>query len=489
MTSRAELLKAEKALKEIDRRKTFNKLDFYKPYGKQQEFHDLGLTMRERLLAAGNQNGKTYCGAAEVAFHLTGRYPDWWLGRRWTRPTKWWVSGVTSESTRDNPQRLLCGELSNGWGTGLIPAETVKWGKDDTTLARGVSDFFDTILVDHMSGGKSQLQFKSYERGREKWQGDTIDGVWFDEEPDAEIYSEGLTRTTATGGMVFITFTPLKGWTIVVDRFFAPDEADVSRHSRALVSMTMDDAIHIPVAQREMIVAGWLPHEREARRNGLPMLGSGKIFQTPEEQIRIEPFPIPPHWRFLWGLDFGQDHPFAAVLLAVDADTDTIYIIHEVRMKDSLTIQHAAAMKAYKGGGMIPVSWPQDGHVRKEFGNDLVPLAKIYRGHGLRMLSHHATFPDGSNSTELGVMYMTERMTTNRFKVFSTCKLWFDEYRMYHRKDGQIVKVKDDLLSATRVAITQLRSAQPVFFDPSTGLGINNNQTLAKGLDFDLFAV
>jgi hypothetical protein len=35
-------------------------------------FHDAGAKHRERLLMSANRFGKTMCGAAELAFHLTG---------------------------------------------------------------------------------------------------------------------------------------------------------------------------------------------------------------------------------------------------------------------------------------------------------------------------------------------------------------------------------------------------------------------------------
>ncbi len=76
------------------------------------------------------------------------------------------------------------------------------------------------------------LRFKSYEKGREKWQGETLDGVWFDEEPPLDIYIEGLTRTNATGGIVIVTFTPLLGMTEVVSMFLS--EADIEKMRRAL---------------------------------------------------------------------------------------------------------------------------------------------------------------------------------------------------------------------------------------------------------------
>jgi phage terminase large subunit-like protein len=195
-----------------------DRLATYAPYPKQREFHDAGSTHRERLFMAGNQLGKTMSGAAEVAIHLTGLYPDWWAGRRWDRPTRWWVAGETQETTRDTVQRYMVGPPSqhDEWGTGWLPGRCILGKPSQQT---GTSDAVDTVLVKHTSGGLSELGFKSYGRGREKWQASTLDGVWFDEECDLEIYIEGLTRTNATNGIVFITFTPLKGYSEVVRMF------------------------------------------------------------------------------------------------------------------------------------------------------------------------------------------------------------------------------------------------------------------------------
>jgi phage terminase large subunit-like protein len=67
--------------------------------------------------------------------------------------------------------------------------------------------------------GLSTLTFKSYDQGRTKWQGETLHFVWFDEEPPPDLYTEGLTRTNATDGIVWLTFTPLKGMSEVVMQF------------------------------------------------------------------------------------------------------------------------------------------------------------------------------------------------------------------------------------------------------------------------------
>lgn len=204
-------------LEEAKRRKDRRRLTEYRPYAKQRAFHASGAEHRERLLMAGNQLGKTYCGAAEVAMHLTGIYPEWWEGRRWDRPTRWWAGSKTGEVTRDGVQRLLIGEPKDesAWGTGMIPADNLsEWSR-----RQGVADALDNATVKHVSGGISTLGFKSYDQGRQKWQGETLDGVWFDEEPPLDIYMEGLTRTNATGGISMITFTPLLGMSEVVAMF------------------------------------------------------------------------------------------------------------------------------------------------------------------------------------------------------------------------------------------------------------------------------
>ena len=201
----------------MKRRAAENRLASYRPYSKQAAFHAAGAGHRERLFMAGNQLGKTYSGAAEAAVHLTGRYPDWWQGRRFTKPVRGWCGSETNEVTRDGCQRLLIGEPKDesAWGTGLIPKAALK----DWTRRQGVPDALDGAMIEHASGGTSILGFKSYDMGRTKWQGETLDFVWFDEEPPVDVYFEGLTRTNATGGMVYLTFTPLKGMSDVVRAF------------------------------------------------------------------------------------------------------------------------------------------------------------------------------------------------------------------------------------------------------------------------------
>ena len=59
-------------------------------------------------------------------------------------------------------------------------------------------------------------------------------------------------------------------------------------------------------------------------------------------------------------------------------------------------------------------------------------------------------------------MEMLDRMKTGRLKVYDHLNDWFEEFRLYHRKDGKVVKLADDLLAATRYGIMMLRFARPL---------------------------
>jgi len=225
--------------------------------------------------------------------------------------------------------------------------------------------------------------------------------------------------------------------------------------TRHITFMTIDEAEHYTPEQRKKIVAAYLPHEREARAKGIPVLGSGRVFPVEEEKLRADPFPIPVHWPQLNGIDFGWDHPFAAVNCAWDRDADCFYLCKEYREREATPHTHAAAIKPW--GEWIPCAWPHDGLQHdKRSGEE---LARAYAAHGLSLLPEHATFEDGGTGVEAGALEMLERMQTGRWKVFSTCGSWFGEFRLYHREGGRIVKMADDLICASRYAWMMRRFA------------------------------
>lgn len=435
-------------LEEKERRQRENMLANYQPYPKQKEFHEAGAKYTERCLMAGNQLGKTLSGAMEAAIHATGKYPDWWTGKRFKRANIGWVGGITGEVIRDTTQRLLLGRIeSDQTGQGTIPKGDIV----GIQRAMGTPNLMDHIKVKHVDGGTSIIFFKSYANGRQKFQGETIDWIWFDEEPPQDIYNEGLTRTNAKGQFGILTYTPLLGMSSITHSFIQePSENQI------LINMTIDDVGHYSEQEKKIILASYPEHEREARAKGIPIMGSGRIFTIAEEKIKEEPLEeIPRHWAQINGLDFGWDHPQACVNLAWDRDADVIHVTKEFRESKCTPIMAAATIK--KWGSWIPVSWPHDGYQHdKGSGKE---LASQYRESGLNMLHEHATHEKGGNGVEAGIMEMLDRMESGRFKVASNLTAWFEEFRMYHRKDGKIIKERDDLMAATRYAVMMLRMA------------------------------
>lgn len=385
--------------------------------------------------------------------HMTGRYPDWWVGRRYDRAVRWLAGSESAELGRKGVQRLLLGNPENKdeWGTGALPKSSiVGW-----SMRQGVADCVASITVRSDRGGISSIQLLSYDQGRTKWQSDTVDGVWLDEECDEDVYSEAKTRTNIGLGPVYLTATPMKGMTKVVRRFWL-DRAE----NTCCITMGIEDADHYTDAERAVIINSYEEHEREARAHGIPLLGSGRVFvEVGRKDISIPAFDIPLHWRQICGIDFGWDHPSAAARLAHDCDTDSIYVTAVHRQSKQTPLLFAATVKPW--GDWLPWAWPHDG---KQSGGkfdqqDQAQLQAIYAGHGLKMLELHAQCEDGTNGVNATVQDMLDRMRTGRWKVFSHLGDWFDEFDSYHRKDGMIVKEHDDAISASRYGFMMRRFA------------------------------
>lgn len=230
--------------------------------------------------------------------------------------------------------------------------------------------------------------------------------------------------------------------------------------SRHVTRMDISDAEHYTDEQRAAIIASYPPHEREARTKGVPSMGSGRIFPVTDEAVTCEGFVIPPHWAQIGALDFGWDHPFAAVSLAWDRDADAVYVTKAYREREATPVVHAAALRPW--GDWLPWAWPHDG-LQHDKGSGAA-LADQYEAQGLKMLPERAHYvtTDGRKEfgVEAGIADMLTRMQTGRFKVFAHLADWFAEFRLYHRKDGKVVKMRDDLLSATRYGVMMLRMAE-----------------------------
>jgi phage terminase large subunit-like protein len=433
-------------LKALDLRTQTNKLDDYDPTGekngkrheKQLEFHREGRDHPIRMLAGGNRTGKTVAGSAEDVFHLTGRYPDWWEGRVFRHPTRVWVASNTGETTRDIDQLALLGPLDN-LGSGLIP-------KDDIisiTRRQGVSEAVDTALIRNQYGGHSHLQFKSYDQGRLKFQGTSKHVVHLDEEPPLDIFRECQQRTTDTDGLIYLTMTPLMGMSDVCMMFYG-DQLKASK-IRARIDMTWADNPWLNQKVIEALEADLLPHELEARRDGRPVLGAGKIYPFTREQVSCESFIIPTLWPRAIGMDFGWKAT-AAVFFAYDEEGDTVYVYDCYKQGGVSPAQHTSAIKRR---GDLPVfadpsGWKQVG--RQEDGARIVEL--------YQELPDPLDMRQAENAVQAGILECFERFDTGRLKIFSSCLALLEEFDTYHRDEkGKVVKEHDHLMDAMRYGV------------------------------------
>ena len=404
----------------------------------------------------------TFPTSAEWAMHLTGEYPDYWRGRVFPHPGTYWATGITGDNVRDNCQRLLIGEPGR-WGSGMIPARCLT---DMMGKARGTVGLLDYIRVKNAFGGTSLLRFRYYAQSRETWQGPPVHGIWFDEEPPEDMYAEGIARLIATQGISAMSYTPMLGRTNVTRTYIVKKGRPADYHD---TKMTIDDAQHLTDAEKAAEKEKWPEHERPARLYGEPMQGEGLIYPVTDEEITCEPFKIPEWMPVLGTLDFGWDHPTAAVRMAWDRDADIVYITHEYREQKRTAEVNCLTLKHW--GEYLRWAWPHDGHQPYQKG-DGIQTAKVYRREGLKMLPNHAQFPEshGDQATKLsrmsvdrGINDCLQRMQSSRLKIFKNCNKILEERRLYHRKKGLIVKEEDDLMDAMRVGIMSLR-----FFQPAT---------------------
>jgi phage terminase large subunit-like protein len=399
-----------------------------------------------------------------MSYHLTGLYPDWWKGRKFTKPINAWAAGVSNPKTVAVVQSELLGKADNplAFGMGAIPQDCIV----ETTRWPGIPHGKQSATIKHYTNGKmdgySTLGFLSYEMGFEKFMGSPLDVIWLDEQPPYDIFSQCMTRTADTQGMVYMTFTPETGMTPVIYGFL-----NNLKPGQALIRAGWDDCPHLTEETKKQLLAVYMPHERAMRSKGEPSFGAGNVFTTPEEKIIYDPNEVTmqPYWPRIAGLDFGWDHPTAVVWIAYDRDRDILYIYDCYRQRKTPIPIHASAIN---GRGNVPIAWPHDGEKTGDQ-NAGATWADLFRQEGCNMLPMRFTNPPapgepegkGGNAIESGIMAMITRFETGKLKVNANLHEWLTEYRQYHRDfdTGKIVDKVDDLMSATRYAVQSRRFA------------------------------
>lgn len=409
-------------------------------YPRHLAFFRAGRDCKERCVMAANRVGKTEgIGAFETALHLTGLYPDWWEGKRFTGGILAWVCGDTGQTTRDTVQVKLLGRPSEV-GTGLIPLEYIK----RVVPKPGVPDGVAICEVRNVGGEISRVVFKSYDQGRESFAGAEVDVVWEDEEPPPDVHIEATMRTMTTNGIVLVTYTPELGLSETASLFMGgedvPESPDgrVNGDGRFIINIQWDHVPHLTEEMKRDELRRIPPYHRDAKSKGLPRLGAGAIYPIPEAEITVEDFKLPDHWLRAYALDVGWNFT-AALWGAVDPGTGVTYVYSVYKKGEAEPSAHAAAIRAR---GELP--GVVDPAARSRSQKDGESLLQSYKDLGLLL-----TPADNAVDSGLGVVW--DLLVSKKLRVFRSCTELFQEYRIYHRdKKGKLVKANDHLMDCLR---------------------------------------
>lgn len=301
---------------------------------KQLEFHKC--QKKNRWVFGGNRSGKTECGAVEAVYMARGVHPY----RQNKDGVFGWVVSLSQQVQRDVAQKKVLHYLNKSW----IEDITMLSGKRDSP-EYGV---IDQIRIKNVFGGRSVIGFKSCDQGREKFQGSSLDFVWFDEEPPKDIYDECRMRVLDKRGDIFGTMTPLKGLTFIHDEIYLN-----SGNSKEVWFEFMEwaDNPYLNEEEVELLTATLSQEQLESRRYGRFKSSSGLVYPEFDPGVHVLPLPfkIPSEWQDIISIDPGLNNPLSAHWYAVDFDAN-VYVVAEHYEAGKDISYHAQKIKEISDG-------------------------------------------------------------------------------------------------------------------------------------------
>ena len=415
-----------KKRREADVLSQYNKVKRHK---KQIAFHKC--KKRNRWVFGGNRSGKTECGAVECLWILRGIHPY----RKNRKDVFGWAVSLSTQVQRDVAQAKILHYLPKSW----IEDITMLSGRRDSPSG-GV---IDQIKIKNVFGGISTLGFKSCDQGREKFQGSSLDFVWFDEEPPRDIYEECLMRVMDKRGDIFGTMTPLKGKTFIYNEIFLNRKKNPEIWHEF---MNWADNPYLSKKEIKLLESALDSSALDSRKFGKFSEGAGLVYPEFDESVHvIEPFAVPPEWQDNISIDPGLNNPLSAHWYCVDWDGN-IYVVAEHFAAGKDIDFHAEAIKEISR----KIGWRTDarGRIRALIDSAANQRTLASSKSVTELFYERGILVDTNVNKEVfsGIERVKSYLKGNGTKlyIFSNCVNMIDEFKTYSWADGDTPVKRDD---------------------------------------------
>lgn len=425
-----------------------------KLHQKQLAFHRS--LAKSRFVFGGNRTGKSVCGAMETIWYATGLHPFIKMERAYDG----WVVSLTRQVQRDVAQAKILQYLPPEW-----IVKTVMVSGSSLSPAHGVIDF---ILVRNVFGTVSKIGFRNCEQGRERFQGVSLDYVWFDEEPPEDVYDECLLRLLDRSGVHWVTMTPLKGRSWVYERIYLKQS---SLKNLACFWMSWDDNPYLSDDEKKYLTSVLPPEVLESRQYGHFVATEGLVFPNFDVQNIIEPVLLEHVDAYYLAIDPGYRNPTAAVWCVVVGEN--IYVISDYEVAGQTVAEHSQTIlqrTSDLGWDLKQVHILIDSAANQKTSACEVSTAMQYRNHGLSV--------DANVNKNLaqGLLEIKTRICNangqRSLYVFKNCVHIIDELRGYYWGDGeQPQKVNDHTIDALRYIVMDWQRIEHEQVAPLNSLG------------------
>lgn len=442
----------------------FNQLKYFRPFDHQRAFFRTGAAERRGILAA-NRVGKTTSTCYETAMHLTGRYPDWWDGYRFTEAITCMVAGEGWSQVALVLQQELLGtqdvKLLEQIGTGAIPRDCIITDtmRNDGANAIGVE-------IKHVSGSKSYLLFANYTQEVRQLQGFKLNLAVFDEQPPDDFFSEIVTRTATTQGKVLCSFTPLKGLNGLVSKFWNREEG------YEYIRVSWDDVPEydpwgqpfLLMSTRAQLMRDFLPYERDARIKGVPVQGKGAVFPLttwPTYKTGDYNFHTMDNLHRVIALDLGLINDKTVIsLMYWHPDSRQAWLHKQLVVKgveEANPLNYVNHLLRPEVFG-TPIVLPPDAGTTGRYTMSSLSLRGFFEQYELNLIPEPVMNPPDdqgrrTNHKSFGINMMRQMMEMETFLINENCQDFLNEAQNYYVDERGRFSDPDDCIDSARYAL------------------------------------